>query len=205
MSYSALYPWEMFVTLEGPEGAGKSTLARGLADRLRAEGRTVVVTREPGAGELGASIRQILLHGGDMPSMSELFLFLADRANHVETLIRPALERGETVICDRFADSTVVYQGFGRGLDLGMLRQLNRLATSGLEPDVTLLLDLPVEIGLARVTEKDRMDQMVESFHQKVRDGFLTEAALQPSRWRLIDATDSADKVLDAAWRALSS
>lgn len=193
----------MFITLEGPEGAGKSTLARALSDRLSGAGKKVTLTREPGAGELGASIRQLLLHGGDMPAMTELFLFLADRANHVETLIRPALAEGGVVVCDRFTDSTLVYQGYGRGLDLAMLRQLNRLATGGLEPDLTLLLDLPVETGLNRIKEKDRMDQMVESFHQRVRQGFLTEAGMQPSRWRVIDASGTEGQVLEAAWSHL--
>ena len=194
----------MFVTLEGPEGGGKSTLARGLADRFRGTGRAVTLTREPGAGDFGAAVRNVLLHGGDMPALSEFFLFLADRANDVEMVIKPALARGEVVICDRYADSTLVYQGYARGLELGMVRQLNRIATGGLEPDVTLLLDLPVDIGLSRIKDKDRLDQMVESFHQKVRDGFLNEASLQPSRWRVINANQSQSDVLKASWLAIT-
>ena len=190
----------VFVTLEGPEGAGKSTLAAGLASRFRASGRVVTLTREPGSGELGKQVRQLVLHGSDMPPLTELFLFLADRAHHVTTLIRPALARGDVVICDRYSDSTVAYQGYARGLELGMLRHLNRIATEGLEPDLTLLLDLPVEIGLGRVKDMDRLDQLDKFFHQKVREGFLTEAGLQPSRWRVLDATGTAEQVLEAAW-----
>jgi dTMP kinase len=195
----------VFVTLEGPEGAGKSTAARGLALRLEEAGRQVVLTREPGAGELGAQIRAILLHGGEMPPLSELFLFLADRANHVDRVIRPALERGEVVVCDRFADSTVVYQGHARGLDADQLRRLNALATQGLAPNLTLLFDLPVEVGLRRLTSPDRMDAQPVEFHQRVRDGFLKEAAREPERWRTIDASQKPEAVLDACWRELRS
>jgi dTMP kinase len=195
----------VFVTLEGPEGAGKSTAARGLRDRLEESGRTVLLTREPGAGEFGAKVREILLHGGDMPALSELFLFLADRSHHVAQIIRPALERGEVVICDRFADSTVVYQGHARGLDLDELRRLNALATQGLMPDATLLFDLPAEEGLKRLQNPDRMDALPLDFHRRVRDGFLTEEALDPARWRRIDASQPADHVLDACWQELRS
>lgn len=194
----------MFVTLEGPEGAGKSTLARALASRLEASGVEVVVTREPGAGTFGAGVRRLLLEGEAMTPWAEVFLFLADRANHVATLVRPALERGAWVICDRHADSTVVYQGYARGLDIGELRRLNRLATGGLVPDKTLLLDLPVEIGLARVQDANRLDAESVDFHQRVRDGFLTEATLEPSRWVVIDADQTADAVAEAAWSSLA-
>lgn len=194
----------MFVTLEGPEGAGKSTLARALASRLEASGVEVVVTREPGAGTFGAGVRRLLLEGEAMTPWAEVFLFLADRANHVATLVRPALERGAWVVCDRHADSTVVYQGYARGLDIGELRRLNRLATGGLVPDKTLLLDLPVEIGLARVQDANRLDAESIDFHQRVRDGFLTEATLEPSRWVVIDADQTADAVAEAAWSSLA-
>lgn len=194
----------MFVTLEGPEGAGKSTLARALASRLEASGVEVVVTREPGAGTFGAGVRRLLLEGEAMTPWAEVFLFLADRANHVATLVRPALERGAWVVCDRHADSTVVYQGYARGLDIGELRRLNRLATGGLVPDKTLLLDLPVEIGLARVQDANRLDSESIEFHQRVRDGFLTEATLEPSRWVVIDADQTADAVAEAAWSSIA-
>ncbi|MBS1709925.1 MAG: dTMP kinase [Armatimonadetes bacterium] len=201
---AGVYPRGVFVTLEGPEGAGKSTLARALASRLEASGVEVVVTREPGAGTFGAGVRRLLLEGEAMTPWAEVFLFLADRANHVATLVRPALERGAWVICDRHADSTVVYQGYARGLDIGELRRLNRLATGGLVPDKTLLLDLPVEIGLARVQDANRLDAESVDFHQRVRDGFLTEATLEPSRWVVIDADQTADAVAEAAWSSLA-
>jgi dTMP kinase len=186
----------VFITLEGPEGAGKSTVIQGLRAALEAEGRRVVVTREPGAGAFGQQVRQILLHSEAMPPMAELFLFLADRANHVATVIRPALAEGAVVLCDRFSDSTVVYQGYARGLDLDLLRSLNETATGGLKPDLTLLLDVPPEVGLARVTERDRLDSESLEFHVRVRDGFLAEMKREPARWARVDASRKASEVL---------
>lgn len=138
-----------------------------------------------------------------MPARSELFLFLADRANHVDTVIRPALESGAVVLCDRFADSTVVYQGHGRGLDTETLRSLNAFAAGGLVPDVTLLLDLDPEVGLARITSKDRMDGESIEFHRRVRAGFLFEAALEPDRWKIVDASGPLDSVVEACLQAV--
>lgn len=195
----------MFVALEGPEGSGKSTAAAGLANLLQQAGRGVVVTREPGAGELGQRIRSILLDGPDMPPLSELFLFLADRANHMVETIKPAIDSGKVVLCDRHADSTVVYQGHARGLDVAELRRLNALATGGIKPDLVLLFDLPVEVGLARVESKDRLDAEPVSFHEKVRAGFLAEASLDPGRWVVLDASQEPEKVLADAWQALSA
>ncbi len=193
----------MFLTLEGPEGAGKSTLAATLAQRIEAAGREVLRTREPGAGALGAEIRKLLLEGEEIPRLSELFLFLADRAHHVERVIQPALEAGKVVLCDRFADSTVVYQGYARGLDIEELRNLNRIATQGMMPNLTLLLDLPAEIGLARLHNPDRLDSEPLSFHQKVRDGFLSEAQREPQRWVVLDARQSQEQVAKNAWIAV--
>ncbi|MBI1756764.1 MAG: dTMP kinase [Fimbriimonas ginsengisoli] len=180
----------MFVTFEGPEGAGKTTVLKAVARRLEADGQRVVMTREPGEGEIGAKIRDILLSGGDLSPAAELFLFLADRAQHVASVIKPALAAGAFVLCDRYSDSTLVYQGYGRGLDLETLRGLNQLATGGLTPDLTLLLDLDPELGLARLSldKMDRMDRESIEFHRKVRDGFLREAKREPARWRVIDA-----------------
>jgi dTMP kinase len=193
----------MFVTFEGPEGAGKSTALRTVASSLRESGRTVLETREPGAGELGSRIREVLLHGGDMPYESELFLFLADRANHVRSLVRPALIRGDWVLCDRYADSTLVYQSFGRGLDRTFVDAANRVATQGLTPDLTILFDLDPAVGLARLTQKDRMDGAPLAFHQRVREGFLAVAAENPARWRIVDASQPAESVSAAALSAI--
>lgn len=185
----------MFITFEGPEGSGKTTVIQAAAAALEAEGRLVVSTREPGGSELGRTIRQLLLDGAEVVPLAEVFLFLADRAQHVASLIRPVLESGGIVLCDRHADSTVVYQGYARGLDIAELKRLNALATGGLVPDITLLLDLPAEAGLARLTSRDRLDAEPLAFHEKVRQGFLFEAGLAPDRWVVIDARQSREEV----------
>lgn len=179
----------IFVTLEGPEGAGKSTLQAALVEAILEHGKQVLATREPGgAGEVGQKIRQILLEGGALTPLTEVFLFLADRAQHVEGTIRPALREGKIVICDRYSDSTIVYQGYGRGLDIDSLRSWNEDATDGLVPDLTLLLDLEPSVGLARSLKGDRLDQEPLEFHERVRAGFLAEASRDPHRWHILDA-----------------
>lgn len=185
----------MFVTFEGPEGAGKSTAIEAAANALRSEGYDVVATREPGHGEIGRSIREILLHGRELSPYAELFLFLADRAQHVSEFIRPNLQAGRIVLCDRYADSTVVYQGVARGLDPNLTRKLNEVATGGLDPDLTLLLDVAPETGLGRISDKDRLDSEPVEFHRRVREGFLAEAKLNPGRWQVIDASLDAESV----------
>lgn len=191
-----------FVTLEGPEGAGKSSVIAALAGRLDAEGVPVVTTREPGSGEFGAQVRRLLLEGGDIAPAAELFLFLADRAEHVAKVVRPALAAGNLVLCDRYADSTVVYQGHARGMDLDFLRRANDVATGGLVPDVTLLLDLDPQIGLARIGTGDRLDREPIEFHRRVRAGFIAEA---DDRWEVVDASRPLGQVADACWAALRS
>jgi dTMP kinase len=195
----------MFVTLEGPEGAGKSTVLRALASRVEAIGLEVVVTREPGSGRIGAHIRELLLMGEPMEARTELFLFLADRTEHLSRVVRPALARGAMVLCDRYADSTIVYQGYGRGLDRDHLVELNAFATDGHRPDLTLLLDLDPVVGLARLAERDRLDREPIAFHRRVREGFLAEAARDEDRWRVIDAERPLDEVVERAWHALEA
>lgn len=185
----------MFVTFEGTEGSGKSTALRGVAEALRARGLRVCESREPGAGPVGLAIRKVLLEGENLDPWCELFLFLADRANHVASVIRPALARGEVVLCDRHADSTVAYQGHARGLPVEKLRELNALATGGIRPDMTILLDLEPSIGLARLGERDRLDREPLDFHERVRAGFLAEQAADPGRFRIVDASQSPDRV----------
>lgn len=185
----------MFITFEGPEGGGKSTIIQRIGDRLRGEGRDVLVTREPGSGTVGAKIREILLHSEAIDSRCELFMFLADRANHVTTVLRPALEAKKVVLCDRYSDSTVVYQAHARGLDPIGVRELNAYATDGLTPTLTVLLDLDPEIGLKRLTTKDRLDDEPIMFHRRVREGFLIEARRDPNRWRIVDASKTVDQV----------
>lgn len=202
-----------FITLEGPDGAGKSVQATRLADTLRAAGAVVTLTREPGGTPLGERIRDVLLKGDEGPRtpQSDALLFNAARSQLVRDVILPALERGETVICDRFADSTLAYQGYGSGVDLDSLRQLERLATGGLRPDLIILLDLPVVVGLARRASGapgqsnrfERLSQHDLAFHERVRQGYLALAAEDPQRWRVIDATADPAAVAEEIERTL--
>jgi dTMP kinase len=192
----------MFVTFEGPEGGGKSTMVQRVAAAILADGQEVVTTREPGAGETGQRIRELLLHGPDMPPETELLLFLADRANHVRTVIRPALEAGKIVLCDRFADSTWVYQAYVRELDRTFVEAGNQFATGGLEPDLTILLDLEPEIGMSRFTSRDRIEAQPIEFHKRIREGFILRTA-DSSRWVIIDASQPEDAVFERVWHAI--
>ena len=203
----------MFVTFEGVEGSGKSTALRGVAQALEAQGRTVVQTQEPGGCPLGTTLRAVLLDARtqNLAERAELYLFLADRAQHVHEVVRPALQAGSVVLCDRFCDSTFAYQGHGRGLDMAMLRQLNEQATGGLLPDLTLLFDLPVETGLERARSRNaasgttqnegRFEAEKLAFHQRVREGFLALAEAEPQRFRVMDATLPPDVLLDVVIR----
>jgi dTMP kinase len=191
----------MFITLEGPEGSGKTTQLRLLTAFLREQGYHVVATREPGGTPIGDQIRCVLHDTANtaMSPTAELLLYAASRAQLVDQVIRPALAAGQIVLCDRYADSTMAYQGYGRGLDLDTLATLTAIATSGLRPDLTLLLDLDVERGLARRRdegeEMNRLDLETIAFHRRVRDGYLTLCAADPARWRLIDADRPAATV----------
>lgn len=194
-----------FIVLEGPDGAGKSLQAARLAADLRARGHIVTMTREPGGTPLGELIREILLARDEIPRSpaSQALLFNAARGQLVRDVIGPALERGETVVCDRSADSTVAYQGFGSGLEISSLRELERFATSGLQPDLVLLLDVPPKVGLARraggdaneLTAYERSPHHDLDYHERVRAGYLTMAAADPGRWRVIDASRTPDAV----------
>lgn len=185
-----------FITLEGPEGAGKSTQVRLLDEELRARGFTTHLTAEPGGDPVAMECRQILLHTTEpISDRTELLLYLAARAQHVEMIIRPALAEGKVVISDRFADSTMAYQGYARGLDLKMVKALNAFATGGLVPDQTLLLDLPPDIGMARQEQRNRFEEESIEFHQKVRAGFLELAAQEPERIKVIDASGTVAEV----------
>ena len=201
-----------FVTLEGPEGAGKTTQARLLRDAFQAAGRPVLLVREPGGTALGEAIRSLLLDvpgrgdGAPISPRADALLFNAARAQLVAEQIEPALERGVTVICCRFADSTLAYQGYGMDLALADLSALERFATSGLRPDLTILIDLPVELGLARKRglEETRFEASFDvTFHARVRDGFLALAAGQPDRFVTLDGRRSVNEVADAALRAV--
>ncbi|MBX7252064.1 MAG: dTMP kinase [Candidatus Promineofilum sp.] len=199
----------MFITLEGPEGAGKTTQLRGLAEFLRGRGFHVVTTREPGGTAIGDQIRHVL-HDTDNAAMSptaEVLLYAASRAQLVAEVIRPALAAGHVVLCDRYADSTMAYQGYGRGLDRGNLAALTAIATGGLRPDLTLLLDLDVERGLARRRdmgeEMNRLDLETVEFHRRVREGYLALAAAEPARWLRIDADRPGDEVQSDLRRAV--
>ena len=190
----------MFITLEGGEGVGKTTQQALLALQLRQAGYPCLCTREPGGTALGRALREILLHGDPLTPLAELFLYAADRAEHVQKCILPALAAGQVVVCDRFTDSTLAYQGYGRGLDLEKIRQLNHLATGGLQPHLTLWLDLPPEVGLARTGLADRLEQERLEFHRRVHQGFQALAAAEPQRIVRIDAGGSPLEVAARIW-----
>jgi dTMP kinase len=201
-------PRGVFITLEGPDGSGKSSLLRTLAARLEAGGCDVVATREPGSTPLGEQVRKLVLDTEpriDRTGRADALLFAASRAQHVDEVIRPALARGAVVVCDRYADSSMAYQGAGSGVPMDELAVVQRFATGGLRPDLTILLDLPVDAGLARkAAEVTRFEAYHDTaYHQRVRDAFLGFAAAEPDRYAILDATRDEDAVLDAATRAL--
>ncbi len=196
----------VFITFEGPEGGGKSTQIRLLAEVLQSHGREVILTREPGGTPAGEMIRNLLQHdaaGENLCAAAETLLFSASRAQLVQEVIVPALARGAIVLCDRFADSTTAYQGYGRGFDPDDLARLHAFALGHHWPDVTLLLDLPVEVGFARIQARkedgsitlDRMEREARDFHVRVAEGFRLLAARYPDRFRVLDATRPAEQV----------
>ncbi len=199
----------MFITLEGPDGSGKTSQLPALEKFLQGAGYDVIVTREPGGTSVGDQIREILmnLQNGSIIPRTEILLFLAARAQHVDELIRPALAAGKIVLCDRYGDSTLAYQGFGHKTDLNTLKMLIDFSTGGLKPDLTLLLDVPVEMGIARKlnnsTEWNRLDAYEQAFHERVRQGYFVLAEEEPWRWVIIDATEDMESVQKALRKAL--
>lgn len=200
-----------FITLEGGDGAGKTTQAALLTDWLEANGRTVVRTREPGGTDLGQRIRDMVLHErGHVAPRAEALLYAADRAHHVETVVRPALERGEVVLQDRYIDSSVAYQGVARGLGADRIRSVSEWAADGLAPDLTVLLDLDVTVGRARVAAArgdtfDRLESEAAAFHETVRGAFLDAAAAEPARFLVVDASAPAEDVQRAVRTAVGA
>lgn len=187
----------LFITFEGGDGCGKTTQIKLLDEYLRSKGYKTLLTREPGSKGLGVKLREILLnYDGEVSPVCESFLFLADRAQHVDCIIKPALEEGTIVLCDRHTDSTVAYQGYGRGLDLEQIYRLNKIATSGLKPDLTIVLDVDVETSQKRVgSEKDRMESAGIEFFERVRNGFLEIAKQEPERVKVVDSTQSIQDI----------
>ena len=209
----AHHPRGVLITLEGGEGTGKSTRSKQLAERLRATGLTVVQTREPGGTEVAEQIRAILLDNRYRPDpLTEVALFMAARRSHWQAVIQPALEAGNWVVCDRFQDSTLAYQGHARGLGEAFIEQGYHWLMGGFRPDVTLMLDMQPEAALARArvakrefTAGDRFEQEELAFHQRLRQGFLTIAAREPSRCAVIPAEGSVEEVQARLWQALQA
>jgi dTMP kinase len=190
----------LFITLEGPEGAGKSTNREYLAERLREQGVDVLLTREPGGTPLAERIRELLLDPSDEPMAAdtELLLVFAARAQHLQQVIRPALAKGSMVLCDRFTDATYAYQGGGRGLSIERIAQLEQFVQAELRPNLTLIFDLPVEVGLARAAARGRLDRFEQEgrgFFEAVRQAYLQRAAQAPQRYRVLDAGQSLAQV----------
>ncbi len=190
----------MFITFEGPEGSGKSTQLPQLAQFLEEKGLSVVRTREPGGTKIGDQIREVLVRmdNTELHPRTEILLFLAARAQLVEELIIPSLQQGKIILCDRYGDSTLAYQGYGHGLDLDALRAMLQFATGGLKPDLTILLDVDVMTGLKRKKIKEewnRLDAYELSFHERVRTGYHILAGQEPERWKIVDATQDPEQV----------
>ena len=187
----------LFITFEGCDGCGKTTQLELLAKYLQDKGYDVIVTREPGARGLGEKLRKILLnYDGEVSSNCESFLFLADRAQHIDTIVKPAIDAGKIVLCDRHIDSTAAYQGYGRGLDIEQINYLNNIATSGLKPNLTLLFDVDIETSMARVgNNKDRMENAGIEFQEKVRHGYLELAKKEPKRIKVFDSGKTIEQL----------
>jgi dTMP kinase len=207
----------MFITLEGIEGSGKTTQISRLVELFEDRGIECVTTRQPGGTLIGENIRSILLDPANsaLEPLAELLLYMADRAQHINELIRPALKKGKTVVCDRYFDATLVYQGFARGLSIDLIGQLHQLLFDDLKPDVTLLLDLSPQVGLKRAWQQlnngqrsgdeSRFEAEAVAFHEKVRAGYLELARLEPDRFRIIDAAQTQDQVFVAMRKVMSS
>ncbi len=189
----------LFITFEGADGCGKTTQLNLLKDYLEKNSYNVIVTREPGAKGLGEKLRNILLnYDGEVSNQCESFLFLADRAQNVETIVLPAIKEGKIVLCDRHTDSTVAYQGYGRGLDLEQINYLNNIATCGVKPDLTLVFDVDIETSQKRVgAEKDRMEKSGTEFFNRVRTGYLELAKSEPDRVKVVNSTHSIEEVFN--------
>lgn len=203
-----------FITFEGPEGSGKTTQAKRLLAHLRQQGRDVLYTREPGGTPTGEAIRDILQHdkaGEPICDEAEVFLFAASRAQLVRRVILPALEQGTVVVCDRFADSTTAYQGFGRGFPVEQMLSINSFAIDGAQPDATLLLDVPIGVGFQRLAERqrelfeasDRIEREEREFHERVRQGYLNLARRWPERFHVIDATQGPEAIERLVWEVV--
>jgi len=189
----------LFITFEGADGCGKTTQINLLKEYLENKGYEVLLTREPGGVGLGVKIREILLnYDGEVSSKAEAFLFLADRAQNIDVIVNPAIEAGKIILCDRHTDSTVAYQGYGRGVNLEQIKMLNNLATGGLKPDLTYVFDIDVETSSKRVGKvKDRMESAGVEFHNRVREGYLTLADDEPDRVKVINAVDSIENIFE--------
>lgn len=202
----------IFITFEGPEGSGKSTQIRLLTERLHHSGIQTLLTREPGGTHTGEAIRNLLQHDSsdaEMAHRTEVLLFCASRAQIVEQVIQPALEQGTWVLCDRFTDSTLAYQGYGRGFAVEELRALNRFATGGLTPDLTLLLDIPVDESFrrihARTAEIDRIERAERVFHERLRAGYLELAAAEPARFRVLSSMRAVEQTRIEIWQLMQA
>ena len=188
-----------FITFEGADGSGKTTQIETIKEYLEKQGHECLLTREPGGSDLGNKIREILLHyDGEVDSLAELLLYMADRAQHVKKVIIPALKEGKIVLCDRYTDSSVSYQGYARGLDIERIIELNKIATDGLEPDLTIVFDVETEVAMNRVGDvKDRLEQEGVGFHKKLRYGYLELAKRFPERIKVVNSNLSIDEVFE--------
>ncbi len=189
-----------FITFEGVEGAGKSTQAKLLYQYLIDKGKDAILTKEPGGTKTGQKIRQILLEKTDeiFPPVAELMLYEADRNFHIHNLIKPSLQQGKYIICDRFTDSTLAYQGYARGLNINLIKQLNEIATEGIKPNITFLIDIPVEEGLKRIKQirqADRIEDEDIQFHKRLREGFLKIAENEKDRIVVLDGLETPDNI----------